>query len=49
MTRKRFVKLCRAAGIPENCINLLCEYVKNAGGKQSYKNLYRKPKNESEE
>lgn len=49
MKRKRFIKLCRAAGIPEDCIRHFCEIVKHAGGKLPYKYLYRKPKNESED
>lgn len=49
MKKKRFIKLCRAVKIPEDCIRLFCEIVKHAGGKISYASIMKKPKNESED
>lgn len=49
MTRKKFIKRLRAAGIKRNIINYFCALVKSEGGQISYQYLYRKPKNESEE
>lgn len=49
MKQKRFIKLCRAGKIPEDCIRHFCEIVKHAGGKLSYSSLWKKSKNEREE
>lgn len=43
MTQKRFKKLLRAAQIPEHCIQIFVDTVKNAGGQISYEFALKRP------